>query len=70
LLRRYHQQLIIHGVRNYSWEDLLLDYRLMITKMLFDPFLDYDPHNRTYWWPKMQCLAAAYDDLDCKTLLD
>jgi hypothetical protein len=69
LLRHYHQQLIIHGVRNYLWEDLLLDYRLMITKMLFDPFLDYNPHNRTYWWPKMQCLAAAYDDLDCKTLL-
>lgn len=69
LLQRYHQQLLLHGVHDYAWEDLLLDYRLMVTHMLFDPFLDHNPHNRTYWWPKMECLAAAYNDLACAELL-
>ena len=70
LLRRYHQTLQANGVDEYAWEDLLADYRLMITLMLFDPVWNQTSGAaRSYWWPKLECLAGAYRDLDCRELL-
>src|SRR6185312_4853965 len=40
LLRRYHQILTASGVANYSWEDLLSDYRLMLALIVFLPIWD------------------------------
>lgn len=69
LLRRYHAQLLAHGVRGYNWPALLLDYRLMLAYMLFDPIWNQaSGSSREYWWPKLQCLAAAYRDWQCNLL--
>ncbi len=70
LLRRYHGALESHGVRRYALEDLLVDYRLMLAYMVFDPIWDQTSGaSPTYWWPKLRCLTAAYTDLDCDGLL-
>jgi hypothetical protein len=71
LLDRYHRALRASGVRDYLWNDLLTDYRLMVLFMIFDPVWNQTSGSgKDYWWPKLQCLTAAYQDLDCAALLD
>ena len=70
LLRRYHDVLRLHGVQHYAWEDLQVDYRVAVTEWLFQPAQDRaDGAGKDYWWPKLQCLAAAFQDLQCADLL-
>lgn len=71
LLRRYHRGLETGGVRGFSWDDLLMDYGLMTIYVLFDPVWNQTQgSSRDYWWPKMQCLMAAFDDLGCDQFLE
>lgn len=70
ILRRYHTTLQAHGVGDYAWDDLLLDYRLGLIYWLFVPVQDrYDGSSKDYWWPKMQCLTAAFREWGCENLL-
>jgi hypothetical protein len=70
LLRRYHDRLVANGVTRYTWHDLRRDYRLAVIDWLLVPLQDRADGSPTdYWWPKMQCLAAAFEDLDCAALL-
>jgi thiamine kinase-like enzyme len=71
ILRRYHRALQQHGVSNYSWEELLTDYRTGLIFWLLIPVQDcHGGAGKDYWWPKMQCLAAAYREWNCIALLD
>ena len=66
ILRRYHAVLHAHGVRDYAWPDLLTDYRSGLIYWLLVPVQDrYDGSSKDYWWPKMQCLVAAFREWDC-----
>lgn len=70
ILRRYLDVLQMHGVQNYTWEELLVDYRIGVIEWLFQPVQDRaDGTGKEYWWPKLQCLAAAFQDLNCAELL-
>ncbi len=70
LLRRYHAALVAHGVADYPWDDLARDYRLMLIFILFLPIWDaVNGSSRAYWWPKLTCLAGAYQDWRCAELL-
>jgi thiamine kinase-like enzyme len=70
MLRRYHAVLQQHGVSNYSWDDLLTDYKTGLIFWLLMPVQDrYGGSGKDYWWPKMQCLAAAYQEWHCEELL-
>ncbi len=70
ILRRYHEVLQAQGVSGYSWDQLLTDYQLAVTDWLPVPIQDGgDGSRHDYWWPKLQCLAAAYNDLGCDELL-
>ncbi len=70
VLHQYHQALCRYGVTGYAWDTLLTDYQLMVTLMIFDPVWDQTSGaSRAYWWPKLQCLTAAYIDLNCAALL-
>lgn len=70
VLRRYHAVLQARGVRGYAWEELLTDYKLAVIDWLLTPVQDrQDGSTRDYWWPKMQCLAGACEDLSCLDLL-
>lgn len=68
LLRRYHRAIQAYGAR-YGWDELLVDYRLMVIYLLFFPLWDYvNGSRRAYWWPKMYCLTGAFQDLGCADL--
>ncbi|HVL33818.1 MAG TPA: phosphotransferase [Actinomycetota bacterium] len=68
-LRAYHESLQSHGVQGYSWEDLLMDYRVMIAFVVFDAVFDHaNGSSRGYWKPKMRCLTGAYQDWKCDEL--
>ncbi|HEX9036653.1 MAG TPA: hypothetical protein VF808_06630 [Ktedonobacterales bacterium] len=62
-LRRYHASLLAHGVRDYTWNNLLAAYRLTLTVMLFYPIWDETNGSpRDYWFPKLQHIVAAWQD--------
>ncbi|CAN5565792.1 phosphotransferase [soil metagenome] len=70
LLEQYYNTLCAHGVTGYTWEDLLTDYRSGLICWLLMPVQDrYGGAGKTYWWPKMQCLVAAFRDWQCEALL-
>ncbi len=70
LLQRYYNTLCAHGVAGYTWEELLTDYRAGLIYWLLVPVQDrYGGAGKDYWWPKMQCLVAAFRDWQCKALL-
>lgn len=67
LLRRYHQGLRSNGVQNYAWEDLVADYQAALIFWALMPVQDGgDGADWSYWWPKMQCLVAAFEDWNCE----
>lgn len=70
LLQRYYHTLCAHGVTGYSWAELLTDYRSGLIYWLLVPVQDcYGGASKEYWWPKMQCLVAAFRDWQCEKLL-
>ncbi|MGH2354518.1 MAG: oxidoreductase family protein [Chloroflexota bacterium] len=70
-LRRYHAVLRAGGVRGYSWDRLLADYRLAVVDWLLVPLQDRsEGAGKDYWWPKLRCLTGAFDDLGCAELLE
>lgn len=71
ILRHYYHTLRAHGVKDYRWEDLLADYRTGLIFWLLMPVQDgADGAPEAYWWPKMQCVVAAFQDWECTTLLE
>ncbi len=70
-LRRYHATLQTHGVKDYTWDDLVIDYQIGLIFLLLMPVQDgADGSRKDYWWPKMQCLVAAFQDWRCEALLE
>jgi hypothetical protein len=70
ILRRYHAMLQAHGVLDYTWQDLLTDYRTGLIYWLLVPVQDrFGGAGKDYWWPKMQCLVAAFREWHCAELL-
>ncbi|GHO82336.1 DUF1679 domain-containing protein [Dictyobacter formicarum] len=71
LLQRYYDLLCTYGVKNYTWEELLIDYRSqLIEEALFPVLHDCLRTTKHYWWPKIQCLMAAVEDWQCLKLLE
>jgi thiamine kinase-like enzyme len=71
LLRHYHAALLERGVKDYSWEDCLLNYRYSILTHLFTPvgqasgeFLSPD-----IWQANFRRITAACEDLGCAELI-
>jgi hypothetical protein len=63
-----HYLTILHdaGVGDYEWSDLVADYQAGLIYWLLVPLQDrYDGSSKAYWWPKMQCLAAAFREWRC-----
>jgi hypothetical protein len=70
LLERYHAGLCTHGVTDYSLERLWEDYRLSVIDHLaiaiWQQTLGLPP---AIWWSHLHRIIAAFEDLDCATLL-
>jgi len=69
-LRHYHERLIEHGVEQYSWDDLWLDYRLCVMKQLFEAVWGWSVgQNTSIWWNHLERISLAIEDLNCLELL-
>jgi thiamine kinase-like enzyme len=70
ILHRYLQTLANHGVRHYGWDDLVTDYQLGLIFWVLMAVQDAaDGSDQDYWWPKMQCLTAAFREWRCEALV-
>jgi aminoglycoside phosphotransferase (APT) family kinase protein len=70
LLRRYRDNVLAHGVKDFSLDDLHTDYRIGLIDWIFYPVWDSNNgSDRDYWQPKMRCLLEAFQDWECETLL-
>lgn len=64
LLGHYHEALQRFGVRAYSWEMLLADYRFGLMVHLFTPVIQASGGviPATTWWYSMERIWAAFED--------
>ena len=71
LVRRYHDRLLAEGVEDYPWEECWEDYRRATLTMFLTPmfFWAADLH-AAIWWPHLERICLAYDDLACGELLE
>ncbi len=70
LLHYYHEELMRAGISNYSFDDLLLDYRRCVVRNLTVPILMWSRGlPRSAWRHRLDCALAAYRDLECAELL-
>jgi len=70
LLRRYHEALLAHGVANYTFDDLRLDYRRCVIRNLTIPIIFWSGGKKPEgWWHRLECALSAYHDLECDELL-
>ena len=70
LLRLYHDELISFGISNYSFDDLLLDYRRCVVRNLTFPIILWSRGlAREAWRHRLDCALAAYQDLNAAELL-
>ncbi|MCW5852138.1 MAG: phosphotransferase, partial [Anaerolineae bacterium] len=73
VLREYHQELQRRGVRDYSWDELLADYRLCVAQAIYVPteWCGTEQGRREMkwvWWPELQRTMAAFEDWQCHQL--
>jgi hypothetical protein len=74
VLRRYYDALLVRGVRDYSWEDLIQDYKVGIAQAIYisagwcAEMEDPEPM-RWVWGRHSQRVMAAVDDLDILDVL-
>jgi thiamine kinase-like enzyme len=70
LLHRYHEELVNAGISNYSFDDLLLDYRRCLVRNLTFPIIFWSRGwARQSWRYRLDCALAAYRDFDAAELL-
>jgi len=70
LLHTYHHELIGAGVSNYSFDDLLLDYRHCLVRNLTIPIIHWSRGwAREAWRNRLDYALAAYRDFDGEELL-
>ncbi len=71
LVGRYYAGLLRHGVKNYTWETCLRDYRYMAAEQLLHPMRWWLGDLPAEFWGMFVGRAlAGFRDLDCAELLD
>jgi hypothetical protein len=72
VLRRYHARLLEKGIEDYSWQQLLIDYRLSVPICVYVA-TEYcrggvNEELTRYWLPMLKRSLTACEDLDCRAL--
>jgi thiamine kinase-like enzyme len=69
-LQRYHDAIVGHGVRAYSFDALWQDYRLSVLWQITTPMWQAN-HGLppVVWWNHLDRIMHAVDDLDCLEFL-
>jgi len=70
LIRYYYDGLLAHGLGNYSFDELWLDYRRCVVRNLTIPIIFWSRGMKPEgWWHRLECALTAYHDLACDELL-
>jgi hypothetical protein len=74
LVRGYHAKLVEYGVTGYGWDDCWYDYRHSVIRLLFRPVWWWREHaDESFWpelwWPRLERVLCAFEDLHCEELL-
>ena len=70
LISYYHDRLLEHGVQNYSFDELWLDYRRCSVRNLTIPIIFWRRGMKPEGWgPRLECALTAYRDLACDELI-
>ena len=71
LVQHYHQGLLRHGIKGYTWDDCWHDYRLAILlRTLFMPMWFWSSGAPTSLWAGcLERAVQAVEDLGCRELL-
>lgn len=71
VLKHYHDWLEEYGVNGYRFANFWNDYRLAVISNLLVPVIwcswGISPE---FWWPRYVKAFGAFDDLQCRELLD
>jgi hypothetical protein len=71
LLDEYHRGLLAHGVTGYDCQALGDDYRLSVLWQATTPVWQAANQIPAWiWWPHLDRIFAAIDDLGCRELLE
>ena len=66
MLVGYHEKLKENGVYDYTWDKFFENYRRSVTLSLLTPVWQWirgiEP---CIWWPHLECICQAFDDLKC-----
>jgi hypothetical protein len=70
LISYYHERLLKYGVKNYSLDELWLDYRRCVVRNLTIPIIFWSRGMKPEgWWHRLECALMAYRDLACEELI-
>ena len=74
ILKEYHKQLKRQGITDYSWVQLLSDYRLSVIQSVYIATqwcIEPEQRERMHWlwWQELQNALSAISDLRCMELL-
>jgi hypothetical protein len=71
LLKRYHTELLRHGVANYPWDECWFDYRVSALTNLLVPALQWSVKlPAAVWWSHLERAMSAFHDLGGDELLE
>jgi hypothetical protein len=69
-LERYHATLVAHGVRGYDFDTVWQDYRLSVLWQITTPVWQAAHKLGPWiWWPNLERVMLAVDDLGCAELV-
>ncbi len=69
LTQRYHQRLLERGVRDYTWEQCWLDYRMAAVYHVLWPISWHKHLSPNIWWTTLECSLSTFEDLGCMELI-
>ncbi len=71
MIRRYYDGLLQHGVTQYTWDKCWEDYRVSVIRSLLIPVWQWSVNlGPAIWWPHLERVVLAYQDLGCAELLE
>lgn len=70
LLKRYYHNILRQGIKYYSWDDLIYDFKWAIVNSLTLPVWFWSVNIWPgVWYTYLDRIFMAYDDLNCEELL-
>ena len=69
LLKKYLDTLNALGIQ-YTWDELMSDYRLSVIRHLFTPVIFSSFIMPAVWWPQLDRVFSTYDDWNCDEMWD